>query len=130
MWGHKNRICRKLRTRTEKFANESAAKARSGVFGGNNQDGQGLGGSTGSDSGPCDGAARVEPACERRNLRQRDLYMEGQSKDWSISMSGSSRSELQQSWTADVIAGEVIVYGSVKGNVRGRARSRSRRTVR
>src|SRR5258708_4012205 len=56
---------------TEKFANESAAKARSGVFGGNNQDGQRLGGSTGSDSGPCDGAARVEPACERRNLRQR-----------------------------------------------------------
>jgi hypothetical protein len=28
---------------------------------------------------------------------------------------------------ADIIAGEVIVYGSVKGNVRGKARSRSRR---
>src|SRR6266849_7288442 len=56
---------------TENCANESAAKARSGVFGGNNQDGQRLGGSTGSDSRPCDGAARVEPACERRNLRQR-----------------------------------------------------------
>jgi hypothetical protein len=32
--------------------------------------------------------------------------------------------------TADVIAGEVIVYGSVNGNVHGKARSRSRRTVR
>jgi Polymer-forming cytoskeletal len=33
--------------------------------------------------------------------------------------------------TADVIAGEVVVYGSVKGNVHGKGKkSRSRRTVR
>src|SRR6266851_9621063 len=56
---------------TEKFANESAAKARSGVLGGNNQDEQGCDASGRSNSGPRDSAARIEPACERRNLGQR-----------------------------------------------------------
>src|SRR5712692_10360321 len=56
---------------TEKLANESAAKARSGVFGGNTQDEQGCDASSGSNSGRRDGAAGVEPARERRNLGER-----------------------------------------------------------
>src|SRR5258708_39440265 len=56
---------------TEKLASESAAKARSGVLGGNNQDEQGCDSSGGNDNGPRDGAAGVEPARERRNLGER-----------------------------------------------------------
>src|SRR6266849_10591694 len=56
---------------TENCASESVAKARSSVLGGNNQDEQGCDASNGSGSGPRDSAARIEPACERRNLRRR-----------------------------------------------------------
>jgi hypothetical protein len=66
MWGNKKSHTPQTADPEPKFANESAAKARSAVLGGNNQDEQRRDGSGGSDS-----ATRIEPACERRNLRQR-----------------------------------------------------------
>src|SRR5260370_14776858 len=56
---------------TEKLAKESAAKARSGVLGGNNQAEQGCDASSGSNSGPHNSADRIGPACARGNLGQR-----------------------------------------------------------
>src|SRR5260370_36724954 len=56
---------------TEELANESAAEARSGVLGGNNQDEQECRGSSRRGSGPRDSATRIEPAWERRSHRRR-----------------------------------------------------------
>ncbi len=72
MWGNKkSHTSASCGPATEKLANESAAKAHSGVLGANNQAEQRCDASSGSDGGPCDSAARIEPACERRNLGQR-----------------------------------------------------------
>jgi hypothetical protein len=72
MWGNKkSHTPQAVDPEPKNWQNKAAAKARSGVVGGNNQDLQGCDGVSGSDSGPRDSVAWIEPACERRNLGQR-----------------------------------------------------------
>jgi cytoskeletal protein CcmA (bactofilin family) len=105
------------------LTNESAAKAHSGVLGGNNQDEQGCDASSGSDSGPRDSAARIEPACVKGEISgNEDLHIDGtveglvQLDERKLTVGATAK------LTADVIAGEVIVYGSVNGNVHGKGK--------
>jgi cytoskeletal protein CcmA (bactofilin family) len=91
-------------------------------LGGNNQDEQGCDASSGRDSGPRSVAARIEPTFERRNLGQQDLDIDGTVEglvhidERKLTVGATAK------LTVDVIAGEVIVYGSVEGNVRGKGK--------
>jgi hypothetical protein len=72
MWGNKKPETPPLADPGPKIveANQSLKPAPAS-WGGNNQDEQGCDASNGSGSGPRDSPARIEPACERQNLRRR-----------------------------------------------------------
>jgi hypothetical protein len=79
------------------LANESAAKARSGVWGGNNQDLQGCDGVSGSVNGPRDSVAWIEPAMKGEISGNEDLCIDGTVESLRASNSGANFAEEESS---------------------------------
>jgi len=91
-------------------------------LGGNNQDVQRRNASNRSDIGARAFAARTGPAYERRSLGHEDLEIDGTVEGLVHLHERKLTVEAAAKVTADIIAGEVIVYGIVKGNVRGKGK--------
>jgi hypothetical protein len=78
MWGNKKpNTPQAAAPGTEQFANESAAKVRSVVLGGNNQEKHRCDDSNGSDTGLRDGVAGVEPDVKGEIFGNEDLLIDG-----------------------------------------------------